>query len=121
MQHPDDYPLPAIDLVNHRFYSRNKRAGMVIVAGRGCPMKCTYCSLGAESYLNYRKRSVESVIDEIQRGVDQYDVGFIDFEDENLSLDRRWFLELLAQIRNRYTAEWTGTQGHERALSAVTG
>jgi radical SAM superfamily enzyme YgiQ (UPF0313 family) len=75
---------------------------MVIVAGRGCPMKCTYCSLAAGSHLDYRKRSVESVIEEIRRGVDRYDVGFIDFEDENLSLDRRWFLALLSEIKSRF-------------------
>lgn len=103
MQHPDDYPLPAIDLFNHRYYSRKKRAGMVIAASRGCPMKCTYCSLAAGSYLDYRKRSVESVIEEIRRGNDLYDVGFIDFEDENLSLDRQWFLELLVKIKSRFS------------------
>ena len=104
MSHPDDYPLPAADLLNHRFYRRNKRAAMVIVAGRGCPLTCSYCSVGARSYLNYRKRSVESVMDEIQRSVNQYDVGFIDFEDENLSLDRRWFLKLLAEIKRRFSS-----------------
>jgi len=102
MRHPDDYPLPAIHLLNHRFYNRNKRGAMVIVAGRGCPMKCTYCSVGARSHLNYRKRSVESVIEEIKRGFDGYDVGFIDFEDENLSLDRLWFLKLLNEIKIRF-------------------
>ena len=104
MNHPDDHPLPAADLLNHRFYRRNKRAAMVIVAGRGCPLTCSYCSVGARSYLNYRKRSVDSVIEEIQRGVNQYDVGFIDFEDENLSLDRRWFLKLLGEIKRRFSS-----------------
>jgi anaerobic magnesium-protoporphyrin IX monomethyl ester cyclase len=104
MKHPDDHPLPAADLLNHRFYRRNKRAAMVIVAGRGCPMTCSYCSMGARSYLNYRKRSVDSVMDEIQHGVNQYDAGFIDFEDENLSLDRRWFLNLLGEIKRRFSS-----------------
>ena len=104
MRHPDDHPLPAADLLNHRFYRRNKRAAMVIVAGRGCPMTCSYCSMGARSYLKYRKRSVDSVMDEIQHGVNQYDAGFIDFEDENLSLDRQWFLNLLGEIKRRFSS-----------------
>ncbi len=102
MKHPDNHPLPAADLLHHRFYRRHKRATMVIVASRGCPMTCSYCSVGAGSYLDYRKRSVDSVIDEIQRSVKRYDVGFIDFEDENLSLDRRWFLTLLTEIKRRF-------------------
>jgi radical SAM superfamily enzyme YgiQ (UPF0313 family) len=103
MKHPDEHPLPAVDLLHQQFYRRNKRAAMVIVTGRGCPMTCSYCSVGASSYLNYRKRSVTSVIDEIQCNVNQNDVGFIDFEDENLSLDRRWFLKLLAEIKCRFS------------------
>jgi radical SAM superfamily enzyme YgiQ (UPF0313 family) len=115
MQQPDNYPLPADHLINHRFYSRKKRAAMVIVAGRGCPMKCTYCSVGALSYLNYRKRSVESVIGEIEQSVGQYRTGFIDFEDENLSLDRRWFLRLLREIKDRF-----GSSGLElRAMNGL--
>jgi radical SAM superfamily enzyme YgiQ (UPF0313 family) len=114
MQHPDEHPLPAADLLNHRFYRRNKRTSMVIVAGRGCPMACSYCSVGAQSYLNYRKRSVDSVIEEIDRGIKQYDVGFIDFEDENLSLDRRWFLKLLGEINKRFS-------GNRLELRAMNG
>ncbi len=114
MKHPDDYPLPATDLLNQRFYRRKKRAAMVIVAGRGCPMKCSYCSVGARSYLNYRKRSVDSVMGEIKDSVNQYNVGFVDFEDENLSLDRRWFLELLAEIKRRF-------QEHGLELRAMNG
>ena len=103
MKHPDEHPLPAAALLQQRFYRRNQRAAMVIVAGRGCPLTCSYCSVGASSYLNYRKRSVMSVIDEIQANVNQHGVGFIDFEDENLSLDRRWFLKLLAEIKRRFS------------------
>ncbi|NNL76242.1 MAG: B12-binding domain-containing radical SAM protein, partial [Desulfobacterales bacterium] len=102
MKSPDAYPLPAIHLLNHRFYRRHKRAGMVIVASRGCPMKCTYCSVGSQSFMNYRQRSVESVIEEIELSAARYDLGFIDFEDENLSLDRRWFLRLLHEIKSRF-------------------
>jgi len=102
MPDPDDFPLPATHLLNQRYYSRNKKAGMVVVASRGCPLKCTYCSIGASSPLSYRLRSVESVIREIENAVNQYDVGFIDFEDENLSLDRKWFLKLLHEIRQRF-------------------
>ena len=41
---------------------------------------------------------------EIERAVKHYAVGFIDFEDENLSLDRKWFLALLNAITKRLKA-----------------
>jgi len=65
-------------------------------------MQCTYCSVGEKSFLKYRKRPVQSVIREIEQAAEQSDIGFIDFEDENLSLDRRWFLELLSSIKRRF-------------------
>jgi anaerobic magnesium-protoporphyrin IX monomethyl ester cyclase len=98
----DAYPFPATHLVNHRHYSRNKKASSVIIATRGCPMKCTYCALGASSPFKYRRRTVESVVAELQDAVDHYNVGFVDFEDENLSLDRQWFLNLLDEIKQRF-------------------
>ena len=99
---PDRLPLPAAHLVKHHFYRRKNKGSAVIVTSRGCPLKCTYCSVGASSYLPYRRRNVVSVIQEIETAVVRYNVGFIDFEDENLSLDKKWFLDLLQQIQNRF-------------------
>jgi anaerobic magnesium-protoporphyrin IX monomethyl ester cyclase len=45
---------------------------------------------------------VASVLTEIDRAADREDLGFIDFEDENLSLDREWFIKLLEGIRRRF-------------------
>jgi radical SAM superfamily enzyme YgiQ (UPF0313 family) len=45
---------------------------------------------------------VSNVIREIESAVEKYQVGFIDFEDENLSLDRKWFLRLLKEYTNRF-------------------
>jgi hypothetical protein len=102
MDNPENYPLPAAELLNQRYYRRNKKASAVVVASRGCPLKCTYCSIGASSPLRHRRRSVDSVIVEIEKAANQFDAGFIDFEDENLSLDRKWFLQLLNEIKQRF-------------------
>ncbi len=102
MDHPDDWPLPAKQLVKQRFYQREKADSTIIVTSRGCPMKCSYCSLGS-STINYRRRSVESVIREIDQAVRNDNVRFIDFEDENLTLEKSWILELLTGITSRYT------------------
>jgi radical SAM superfamily enzyme YgiQ (UPF0313 family) len=98
----DRLPLPSLDLVNHHFYQRNRKKCAVITASRGCPLKCTYCSLGADAPLPFRRRSVKSVMNEIERAVTRYDVRFIDFEDENLSFDKTWFRHLLHEIHLRF-------------------
>ncbi len=51
----------------------------------------------------YRKRSVESVFFEIKKSVDEHGARFIDFEDENLTLDKKWFYELLNKINKNYS------------------
>jgi hypothetical protein len=102
MANPDIYPLPAVELIHRRYYRRGKKGSAVVVASRGCPMKCSYCSMRSSADQPYIRRRVASVIAEVERAVDQYDAGFIDFEDENLSLDRRWFLDLLGAIQARF-------------------
>jgi radical SAM superfamily enzyme YgiQ (UPF0313 family) len=102
MASADRFPLPAIELLDRRHYRRSGRGSAVVVASRGCPLRCSYCSVGGSAWLPYRLRPVPHVVAEIETAVVRYGAGFIDFEDENLSLDRGWFLDLLRQIRRRF-------------------
>jgi len=95
-------PTPAIGLAKHKFYQRYGKNSMVISTSRGCPMKCSYCSVGASSTVPYRLREQSDVIIEIEDAIENHNVGFIDFEDENLALNRRWFMSLLTEIQSRY-------------------
>ncbi len=102
MENLSDSPLPAMHLVRSRYYRRGKSGASVIVASRGCPMTCTYCSLGQNAKTPYRRKSLDRVLLEMEQAIETYDAGFIDFEDENLSLDRNWFMGLLAAIQARF-------------------
>ena len=95
---PDSSPLPATYLLKQSFYRRKQQGSAVIMASRGCPLRCSYCAVSADSGLPYRKRGVASVLREIERAVVAENAGFIDFEDENLTIDRPWFMELIAGI-----------------------
>ena len=101
MDRLDDFASPAVHLIDGAYYRRRGRGSAVVVASRGCPMKCSYCSMGATSYGKYRRRSVDAVLREVESAVFERGAGFIDFEDENIALDRGWFLELLSGIRER--------------------
>ena len=97
MADPGAYPLPASHLIKTAYYSRRKGTAISLMTGRGCPMMCAYCSMGT-LFKRYRKRSVSHVMTELNREVATRGATFIDFEDENLSLDKRWFTDLLKQI-----------------------
>lgn len=102
MEDPNDFPLPALHLIRQSYYKRAGMGSTVVMAGRGCPMRCSYCSVSRGSYLTWRRRSVDSVMKELDEAVLGQQARFIDFEDENLSFDRSWFLSLLQSIRERY-------------------
>jgi len=100
----DSLPRPSLERISASRYKRRGRASMVVVTARGCPMGCSYCCMRRTDYPGCR-RSVSSVAAEIEETVKRHRVGFIDFEDENLSLDRNWFLQLLQEIKAR-VAGW---------------
>lgn len=95
---PSAMPLPATHLLKQSFYRRKQKGSAVIMASRGCPLRCSYCAVSADCGLPFRKRSVATILSEIDRAVVTDNVGFIDFEDENLTIDRSWFMELIAGI-----------------------
>ena len=97
----NDFPLPATHLIRHRHYRRGKKSSAVVVASRGCPMRCSYCSMRRSDERTYCRRPPSSILSEIERAVERDGAGFIDFEDENLTLNRRWFAGLLRGISSR--------------------
>ncbi|BBO89117.1 B12-binding domain-containing radical SAM protein [Desulfosarcina ovata] len=97
---PDRMPVPAFDLIRRKFYQRHGLDSLVVTAGRGCPLACSYCATSVHSWMGFRKRLVPAVLAEIRAASTGRRVGFIDFEDENLTMDRAWFLELMAGIGN---------------------
>ena len=96
-------PLPSLNLVKQKFYQRNGKGAAIVVSSRGCPMKCSYCAVSAaSSYAPFRQREVDDVIRELESQVETFDVGFIDFEDENLCLKKSWFLSLMEKIQGKF-------------------
>lgn len=98
----DLLPLPAMDLIRRPFYRRKGMAAVALSAGRGCPMKCSYCAVNATTYHGFRLRSVERIVAELASVDERNAIGFVDFEDEHLCADRRWFIRLLSALRDRF-------------------
>lgn len=99
----DALPHPATELIDRKFYRRGNGGSAVIVASRGCPLRCSYCSIGCASWSKFRLKSIRNVIAEMEREVFDLGARFIDFEDENISCNREWFLSLLKEIKARFS------------------
>ena len=76
--------------IQHYFYGHSKFPLMVLVSGRGCPFKCTYCVLPQTMMGHaYRKRSIAGVVAEFQYIAANFpDVKEIMFEDDTFTADK---------------------------------
>ena len=105
----------ALDKIDWGFYQRNKKSAITIVASRGCPFSCSYCAVSAAGNSGrFRMREVSDVLDEIKLQAKSKQIGFIDFEDENLTLKKSWALELLVGIQEIF-------EGQDVELRAMNG
>ena len=68
----------ASHLLKQSFYRRKQHGSAVIMASRGCPLRCSYCAVSADCGLPFRKRDVATTLSEIEQAVTTDDVGFID-------------------------------------------
>ncbi len=98
----DKFPRPGLHLLKNDYYKRSVGRTMVIMTSRGCPMRCSYCSVGNSPEIPYRRRKEAQVLAEIEAAIENNGVRFIDFEDEHLTLKRKSFIRFLEQLIDRF-------------------
>jgi magnesium-protoporphyrin IX monomethyl ester (oxidative) cyclase len=106
----DELPFPAWDMLQMKEYSK-LRAGhgpfimrtpfFSVITSRGCPGKCIFCSIHSIYGYRWRTRSVKNIVDEIDILKRVYGINQIDFEDDNLLLNRRRVEALCDEILER--------------------
>ena len=70
-------PFPRKDLIDDRYYITSN----VIQATRGCPNRCSFCSIGIVSGYSFRTRPIPDVIGEIEHSTGH----FFAFLDDNIT------------------------------------
>lgn len=104
----DDIPAPRWDLVpierylagGHSFGVDRGRT-MPLLASRGCPYRCTFCSSPQMWTTRYVTRSPACVVDEIEGYVRDHGVEAVDFYDLTAIVRREWVLEFCRLLRAR--------------------
>ena len=89
---------PAHDLAAASDYQIGRKPYVSLIASRGCPFACEFCSVHAMFGRKTDYRPVEDVIEEMCLNVQQKGIRIFNFEDDNLSFDRRWFKTFLQRI-----------------------
>lgn len=92
----DDLPFPAweeLDLSKYKgIYPHRTRLELPMWTSRGCPFSCIFCvrPLGSRR----RRRSIASVISELERNISEFKCESIAFIDETFVADIGWSMEL---------------------------
>jgi len=90
---------PAHELLSAEAYRIGKSNYVSLHASRGCPFKCDFCSVHHMFGDRISYRTVHSVIEEMRWNYLHKNVRIFNFEDDNLSWDRNWFLEFLRCVQ----------------------
>ena len=84
-----------------RFLDRHATRITTVVASRGCPHRCTFCSARLVWGGKFRFRDPVRVVDEMVRLRDEHGTNAFCFLDDNLAANRRAFLGLADEMARR--------------------
>jgi anaerobic magnesium-protoporphyrin IX monomethyl ester cyclase len=75
----------------------------VMLSTRGCPHVCNFCTSPLQSgYRAYRKRELESVIEEVRWLIDTYGVDEIQFVEDNFFVSKKRVKDLLKILASEF-------------------
>lgn len=104
----DEIPWPAWDLFDVEAYSSNRLVTGIyygktvpILATRGCPYQCTYCSSPNMWTTRWYARSPKDVADEIEQYHKHYGASNFPFQDLTAILKKEWVIDFCAEIERR--------------------
>ena len=110
-----DYQLNGCKGYNAPISARLDQGGkktVSMITSRGCPYKCTFCSISLHMGKAVRAHSAKCVVDHIELLINKYGVEHIFFEDDNLTfrMDRtREYCETILNRGLKFT--WTTPNG----------
>ena len=97
----DDLSFPDLNDFSQDAYRLGRKPMTFMITSRSCPHKCSFCSVHTTFGVNYRRRSLENVLEEIEL---RHRQGYraIDFEDDNLTYYKQTFKELCRRLMARF-------------------
>ncbi len=116
----DEIPFPARHLLPmEKYFKIGLPQGIAylrtpntsIITSRGCSANCIFCATTRFWGNNYRARSAENVLTEIEYLINTYGIKELQFIDDNLTLDKERAIEIFRGIKKRFDISWTTPNG----------
>ncbi len=119
IQDLDSIPLPARHLVDMEKYieigvpyapfSRRDRVEQILTS-RGCPHRCNFCSTVNYWGRQFRMRSVDNIISEVEELVNKYKIEEIQFADDNMTINKKHAMEFFTRLKD-FDLSWCTPHG----------
>lgn len=115
----DLIPYPDRDLVDMEKYIRigvpfapfsYKQRVAQILATRGCPNRCNFCSSVNYWGRQMRARSIDNIIGEMRLLKEKYNIEEIQFVDDNLTVNRNFSMKLFRRMK-QFGFKWCTPNG----------
>lgn len=94
----DKLPFPSrhhLDMTKYRESNITKTPFARILSSRGCTGRCIFCVWNQVLFnRNFRARSPQNVIDEIEMLIEKYNVKYIYIDDDTFTIDRQRVLDI---------------------------
>lgn len=97
-------PMPAFELLDISKYNR-----LTVQTSRGCPHFCSFCASSKLITRKYKQKPIEKVLAEIDKIKTIWKHPFIEFADDNSVVDKKYWKELLPQLKTRNIKWFTET------------
>ena len=119
LRHLDEIPVPSWEGIPVENYLEEGlgngtlgRRAMPMLASRGCPYTCTFCSSPSMWSTRWNSRSPELVVNEIKSYIERYDINHVDFNDLTTVINRNWIIEFCQLlISEKLNITWALSSG----------
>lgn len=112
----DDSYFKKYTYLGRHFFEKTKKNKEDLIAtmtaSRGCPFDCTFCISINMWHRRIRFRNVNAILDEISTLKDEYGMKYMVFNDDNLTVNRAFAIELCKGIIKRgFNIKWSISGG----------
>ena len=108
IEHIDTLPRPAWHLIKCENYFNDfftfgiaRGRSMPILATRGCPYQCTFCSSPSMWTTRYIMRAPKEIVNEIEWLIKEYKANNFEFFDLTAIIKKNWILEFCNELKKR--------------------
>jgi len=95
----DELPKIPYHLINLKDYIsigyRKDKPSLALMVSRGCPFRCSFCSIVSLYGRSWRSYSIERVIEEIKELDEKYGIKDFFFMDDHIAVNKKFFSELV--------------------------